>query len=89
MPFRKYLEEQSFSPDAVKAMSEALTRVCRELDDAGIPRYSTTALVQMITSLASAGVTDPERLSHAVFQSILESRAVARVRPEPVLPVVS
>jgi hypothetical protein len=81
MPFRKYLEDHTFTPDAVKAMSEALTYICRELEGAGIPQYSTSALVQMITTHASAGETNPERLSQAVIQSILKSKTAGLVRP--------
>jgi len=73
MPFTKYLEEHSFTPEAVKAMSEALTRVCRELEDAGI-RYSTATVVQMITAVASTEDLDAERLSFAVVQSFLNSK---------------
>lgn len=74
MPFRKYLEDHSFCPDTVKVMSEALTLVCRELDAAGIPQYSSSALVQMIVAVASGGEKDPERLARSVFQSVLNSR---------------
>jgi len=73
MPFTKYLKEHSFTPEAVKAMSEALTRVCRELEDAGI-RYSTATVVQMITAVASTEDLDAERLSFAVVQSFLNSK---------------
>lgn len=73
MPFTKYLEEHSFTPEAVKAMSEALTRVCREVEDAGI-RYSTATVVQMITAVASTEDLDAERLSFAVVQSFLNSK---------------
>jgi hypothetical protein len=79
MPFTKYLEDHTFSPDTVKAMSEALTKVCRELEAAGISQYSTSALVQTITALAAAGETDPERLSRAALQAMRsQTKAIAR-----------
>lgn len=74
MPFTKYLEDHTFGPDAVKAMSDALTRICRELEAAGIKQYSTSALVQKITALASTGETNPERLTVSVLQSVLKSK---------------
>jgi hypothetical protein len=78
MPFKKYLEDHAFSPEAVKAMSEALTRICRELEAAGVTQYSTSSLVQKITNLASAGETNSEWLTRSVLQSILKPKQQIR-----------
>ena len=76
MPIRQYLKDDAvFDPDAIKAMSDALERVCRALNVNGQLR-DRQVIAARIIDLARNGTIDAEALSERVVQETKALRSL-------------
>jgi hypothetical protein len=70
VPIRPFLANQAFDPETIRAMSDALERVCNELGLKVVDDPATRLIAERIIGLAQRGVRDTATLSAATLSEI-------------------
>jgi hypothetical protein len=75
MPLTPFLKENTFDPEAIKAMSAAFEAVCEALRLAPRSDPITEIVAGKVIEVASTGERDPERIRDLVLLALNESGA--------------